>query len=152
MTGDGAMRPSIILTVLTTGMLLSPPAPAQTPVDTAGAVQAADSAARAWLAIVDQGRYLESWDQGALALQLAVTRQRWEEALKQARGPQGPFAGRERISARYATEIPNAPPGRYVLLQYRTEAAGGHVAETVVPMWERERGWRVSGYFIRPDQ
>jgi hypothetical protein len=37
--------------------------------------------------------------------------------------------------ARYTTEPPNAPPGKYVLLQYSTKVSGGRqVVETVVPV------------------
>ena len=125
----------------------------QTPVDTAATVAAAEQAAQAWLAIVDKGDIARSWDEGALAFQLAVTQEKWEQAVKSARGPFEPFGSRRRIMARYTTEPPNAPPGKYVLLQYNTNVSGGrHVVETVVPMLDGKRGWRVSGYWVRLDQ
>jgi uncharacterized protein DUF4019 len=55
--------------------------------------------------------------------------------------------------ARYTTDLPNAPRGQYVLFQYETNVSGGRqVVETVIPVLEGKRGWRVSGYFIRPDE
>jgi len=125
----------------------------QTPVDTAATVAAAEQAAQAWLAIVDKGDIAKSWDEAAVAFQLAVTQEKWEQAVQSARGPLGPFGARRRIMARYTTEPPNAPPGKYVLLQYNTNISGGrHVVETVVPVLDGKRGWRVSGYWVRLDQ
>jgi len=125
----------------------------QTPVDTAATVAAAEQAAQAWLAIVDKGDIAKSWDEGAVAFQLAVTQEKWEQAVKSARGPFEPFGERRRIMARYTTEPPNAPPGKYVLLQYNTNVSRGrHVVETVVPVLDAKRGWRVSGYWVRLEQ
>lgn len=126
---------------------------AQTPVDTAAALRAADMAAVAWLALVDKGQVAQSWEGAALSFQVAVTKEKWAEAVKSARGSLEPFGARRQIMARFRTDLPNAPPGQYVLLQYRTSGSGGQqVVETVVPTLDGKRGWRVSGYFVRLDQ
>ena len=125
----------------------------QTPVDTAATLRTADAAAHTWLALVDKGEIAKGWDEGALVLQLAVTKTKWEQLVRGARAPFEPFGERHQIMARYTTDPPNAPPGQYVLLQYETEVAGGrHVVETVVPTLDGKRGWRVSGYYVRPEQ
>lgn len=125
----------------------------QTPLDTAATLRTADSAAHTWLALVDKGEITESWDEGALVFQLAVTKTKWEQLVRGARAPFEPFGARRRIMARYTTDPPNAPPGQYVLLQYETDVSGGrHVVETVVPTLDGKRGWRVSGYYVRAEQ
>lgn len=119
--------------------------------DEAAAIAAAEDAALAWLALVDAGDYEASWEQAAPALRDAVTTQQWIAALGQAHGSLAPFGERERISAQYTTELPNAPEGEYVVLQYRTGVAGDRtVVETVVPM-NIDGEWMVSGYFVRPE-
>ncbi len=134
-------------------VLLSLPLGGQARVDTAVTVRTADTAAHAWLALIDKGEIAKSWDEAALSFQLAVTKAKWEQAVKSARGPFEPFGARRQIMARYTTELPNAPPGQYVLLQYDTDVSGGRqVVETVVPVLEGKRGWRVSGYFVRLEQ
>ena len=134
-------------------VLLSSPLGGQARVDTAVTVRTADTAAHAWLALIDKGEIAKSWDEAALSFQLAVTKAKWEQAVKSARGPFEPFGARRQIMARYTTELPNAPPGQYVLLQYDTDVSGGRqVVETVVPVLEGKRGWRVSGYFVRLEQ
>jgi len=120
-------------------------------VDEAAAVEAASAAALQWLAIVDGGDYEASWEAAAPALKDALAATQWAAALGQARGPLEPFGDRERISARYTTELPNAPAGEYVVLQYRTAVSGDRtVVETVVPM-KVDGAWKVSGYFVRPE-
>ncbi len=134
-------------------VLLSSPLGGQARVDTAVTVRTADTAAHAWLTLIDKGEIAKSWDEAALSFQLAVTKAKWEQAVKSARGPFEPFGARRQIMARYTTELPNAPPGQYVLLQYDTDVSGGRqVVETVVPVLEGKRGWRVSGYFVRLEQ
>jgi hypothetical protein len=148
------IRPSLRLLFVACALaiLLSPALPGQSPVDTAAALRAADAAAHAWLAIVDQEKIAESWDEAALVFQLSVTKSKWVEAVKKARGPFEPFGARHQIMARYRTDLPNAPPGQYVLLQYETTVSGDRqVVETVVPVLDGKRGWRVSGYFVRPE-
>ena len=125
----------------------------QTPVDTVAAVRAAQAATQHWLALVDSGHIAESWEQAATVLQLALTRIAWEQAVKGARAPFEPFAVRRQIMAVYVTDPLNAPPGQYVLFQYQTAVSGGRqVIELVYPTFDGERGWRVSGYFVRPDE
>jgi len=125
----------------------------QTAVDTAATLRTADTAAHTWLALVDKGEIARSWEEGALVLQLGVTKTKWEQLVRSARAPFEPFGARHQIMARYTTDPPNAPPGQYVLLQYQTDVSGGRqVVETVVPTLDGKRGWRVSGYFVRLEQ
>ena len=146
-----SLRTALVASTL--AALLSSALAGQAPVDTAATVAAAERAAQVWLAIVDKGDIAKSWDETALAFQLAITEAKWEQAVKGARGPFEPFGARRRIMARYTTEPPNAPPGHYVLLQYNTNVSGGrHVVETVVPVLDGKRGWRVAGYFVRLEQ
>jgi Protein of unknown function (DUF4019) len=128
----------------------SGPVAAQETGDTA-AVQAATSAASVWLVLVDQGKYDQSWEAAAPAFRAAVTKTAWALALTKARGPLEPFGGRTLLGAKYVESLPNAPPGPYVVIQFRTNVAGGReVVETVTPMRTPDGSWKVSGYFVRP--
>ena len=128
--------------------------PAQAQIrDSAGAaVTAAQVAARSWLSLVDSARYGESWDSAASVFRDAVTRPSWEAAAKQARTPFEPFGPRTLLAASFQTKLPNAPPGKYVVLRYQTRVRGDKtVVETVTPMVDEDGVWRVSGYYIRPE-
>jgi hypothetical protein len=75
--------------------------------------------------LVDQGKYEQSWDAAAPAFQAAITKLAWIQALTQARGPFEPFGTRTLLGTKYAATLPNAPPGPYVVIQYRAKVAGG---------------------------
>jgi len=127
--------------------VFGPAAGAQQPDASAPARQAAE----AWLAVVDSGRYADSWAQAAEAFRGAVSQAAWDSTTRVHRTPLGAVTSRELLGAQPMTNPPGAPPGEYVLLQFRTRFAGRELpaVETVVPMKEKDGPWRVSGYFIR---
>ena len=108
----------------------------------------AQSAAVAWLLVVDAGHYGQSWDEAAAFFQKALTRPDWEKALVAARSPLGPALSRKVRAVTYTRNLPNAPEGEYVVIQYDTHFENRGAIETVVPMREKD-GWKVSGYFVR---
>jgi hypothetical protein len=126
-------------------VVVARPLAAQTP------EAAAQRAAESWLALVDSARYGESWTQAAAAFRTAVSQGGWDSTMTRVRGPLGAARTRQLLGAQYSTSLPNAPPGEYVLLQFRTVFAGRETpaVETVVPMKDPDGTWRVSGYFIR---
>ena len=123
----------------------------QAATDTAAARVVAERAARDWLAVVDSGRYAESWTQASTVFRAAVTQPDWERTVGIARGPFEPFGARHLLGARYFTQLPGAPPGEYVVLQFSTAVGGGRqVIEMITPMKEADGTWRVSGYYVHP--
>lgn len=81
----------------------------------------------------------------------SVTKPAWKDAVLQARGPFEPFGARKLLNAVFRRQLPNAPPGEYVVLQYETRVQGNRtVVETVTPMRDPDGRWRVSGYYVRP--
>jgi len=114
--------------------------------DTAPAMQVAES----WLSYVDSGRYAESWDDSAAYLREAVPKTQWETTLAQVRGPLGVAIARKVRSAIYTRNLPGAPPGEYVVIQYDTRfEQRPQSVETVTPMREKNGAWKVAGYHIR---
>ena len=107
-------------------------------------------AARTWLALVDQGQYGEAWDQSAQYLKGAVSKDQFVQSLTGARKPLGKLIAREVKSKEYRTTLPGAPDGEYVVIQFKTSLENKKVAiETVTPMLDKDKTWRVSGYYIR---
>jgi len=114
------------------------------------AVQRAQTAAEAWLTLVDQSQYEQSWDQAAKLFKGAVTREKWAEAAKGVREPLGKLVARRLSTAKYAESLPGAPDGKYVIIQYDTSFESKKSAvETVTPMLDPDGAWRVSGYFVK---
>jgi hypothetical protein len=112
--------------------------------------EAAKTSAESWLALVDQQKYAESWDQAAKLFKGAVTKEQWERAAAGARGPLGKLISRKIKSSQYTEKLPGAPDGRYVVIQYDAVfEKKSQAVETITPMADPDGTWRVSGYFIR---
>ena len=112
-------------------------------------IRDADEAAGKWLALIDGRQYLDSWDQAASLFKQQVSADNWLQSISAARQPLGAMISRKLISATYATSLPGAPDGEYVVLQYQTTFRYKKSAvETVTPMLDNKR-WRVSGYYVR---
>jgi hypothetical protein len=110
----------------------------------------AGAAARAWLDLVDGGRYAAGWDAAAPAFKGMVTRDEWERAVHSVREPLGRCLSRTLRSHKLVDSLPGAPKGPFVVLQFESgfEHKEGAV-ETVTPALGDDDFWRVTGYFIR---
>ncbi len=110
----------------------------------------AQPVAESWLKLVDEGKYEDSWDRSARLFKGAVTREQWRQAASGARAPLGKLVSRKLKSRKYAEQLPGAPDGKYVIIQYDSVFEHKRSAvETVTPMVDVDGMWRVSGYFVR---
>jgi hypothetical protein len=111
---------------------------------------AAVNASKAWLKLVDEGKYSESWDKAAQYFKNAVTKEQWKTSLESVRSPLGKVQSRNLKSKNYTKTLPGAPDGEYVVIQYETSFQNKqHAIETVTPMLDKDGKWRVSGYYIK---
>jgi len=80
----------------------------------------------------------------------AVSQSQLAQSFAAARGSFGALASRKLKSARYATSLPGAPDGRYVVLRFEASFENKKTAiETVTPTMDRDGAWRVSGYYVK---
>ena len=90
--------------------------------------QLAQQSSESWLALVDSGKYAESWQECAQIFQAAVTKEQWPSALRATRDPLGKLLSRKLKGATYTKTLPGAPDGEYVVIsvrkQFRTQASG----------------------------
>lgn len=130
----------------------APKAPTPTPTPAPPTQQQiAQRAAEAWLVGADAGQYGESWDAAAELFKKAVTRQQWTDALTQVRAPLGALRSRKFRASQFVTDLPNAPTGEYVVIEYDSQFANGAaMIERITPAKDPDGTWRVSGYFILP--
>ncbi len=106
-------------------------------------------AAGAWLAVVDSGKYADSWQQASPAFQKVETQAAWEQALQTVRTPLGKLLKRELADANYSTTLPGAPDGQYWVLHENTSFEHKAAAVETVVLTATDNGWKVVGYFIR---
>jgi len=119
-------------------------------IDENAAVGEASAAAEAWLAHVDAGEVEASWEATSSLFREVVDLPHWRESFEKVRSIFGRTLHRELGEVRYATTVPGAPDGEYVISEYAAELERKKEAvETVVAMREADGGWRVGGYFVR---
>jgi len=132
----------------TTGQLLTH-AGAEVVADVQGALTAV-TAAQKWLVRIDAGEYSESWKEASVIFQGGVTEPAWENSMNTFRKPLGVVVSRQLRSSQVLTELPGAPDGQYVVMQFDTSFANKKSAvETVTFDLESDEQWKSSGYFIK---
>ena len=108
------------------------------------------AAAEKRLILIDGGRYAESWKEAAEYFRGAVKQEQWEQSLIAVRKHLGKLISRKVKNKSYTTSLPGAPDGEYVVIQFDTSFENKKsTIETVTPMMDKDRKWRVSGYFIK---
>lgn len=112
--------------------------------------QAAQAAAEHWLALLDGGQYAGSWQEAAASFKKAVNQKKWKQSMQPIRDPLGKVGARKLKAAEYTNDLPGAPEGEYVRVQFETEFANRKSAvETVTTVKEKDDRWRVSAYVVR---
>jgi len=123
---------------------------AQVPLADQAKEKAAVDASKAWLKLVDEGKYAESWNEAAQYFKNAVNKEQWKASLEAVRTPLGKVMSRKLKSKQYTKTLPGAPDGEYVVIQYETSFKNKKNAiETITPMMDKDGKWRVSGYYIK---
>jgi hypothetical protein len=106
--------------------------------------------AKAWLKLVDAADATGSWKAAGESFRAAVTPDDWSAQLREARGPIDPVTSRTLAVEQQLTELPDAPPGQYVVQQYHSIYSNVNaVVETLTLHQGADGTWRVIGYFIR---
>jgi DNA-binding CsgD family transcriptional regulator len=153
--GRPSRRPWIIIGVLLMTLILgllalaALPQAASGPAPTAAASPApahsevADTA-RQWLALLDQGRWDDSYRATGASFQKANTVQVWTDVSLQARAPLGAMISRTFVSHE---NLP-APPHGYEVVKFRTSYANKAEAIETVTLDREDGAWRVVGVTI----
>ena len=114
------------------------------------AVDQAIKTAESWLKLVEEGSYRASWDQASTLFRNAVAEEQWDRQVGAVRQPLGAMRSRKLKAAKYASSLPGAPDGQYVVIQCDTSFENKKSAvETVTPMMDKDGQWHVSGYYIK---
>ena len=115
-----------------------------------GKIKSAQDTAAEWLKLIDDEKYEESWENAAALFKKAVSVEIWRQKMEASIQPLGKVLSRNIKSSKYATELPGAPDGEYVVIQFSSSFENKKTAvETVTPMLDADGIWRVSGYYIR---
>jgi hypothetical protein len=111
---------------------------------------AVQTAARAWLALIDKGDAQGTWNAAGKKFQSALSAAAWADELKKAQDQMGKPTRRTIGPTRFESSFPGLPNGEYAQILFRTSFAkkqdGG---EQLTLEREADGQWRVVGYFPR---
>ncbi|WP_404335351.1 DUF4019 domain-containing protein [Sphingomonas sp. MMS12-HWE2-04] len=151
----GMLIMSLLIATLATVALHAPSAPPAPTMQAPAAIPSAEAnpagldAAKAWVALVDQGNWHESWQTAAATFRGQVSDAGWAEMITPVRKPLGAAVVRKFASVVKTKTLPGAPEGDYEVLKFQTNfAQRSGSTETIIVVREAS-AWRVAGYFIR---
>ena len=134
------------IAMLAFALALCPAAWAQEDIDVKPAMAAAES----WLAMLDSGRYAESWEAAASIFRDETPKVKWETTVEGTRAPLGVVIARKLRSANYSRGLGSLPDGHFFVIQYDTRFENRPLStEVVTPMRGADGVWKVSAYILR---
>ncbi|MGH1358644.1 MAG: DUF4019 domain-containing protein [Burkholderiaceae bacterium] len=105
--------------------------------------------ARAWLAFSDAGKFEASWQATATHFRSQLTQADWVSRLNAARSPLGPASSRVLKSSQTVTDLPDGPPGEYVVMEFETVFSSGAAhGERITTIKDNDGVLRVVGYYL----
>ncbi len=104
-------------------------------------------AAEAFLSLIDQGNYEDSWSEASTWLRDNVDAKQWAEHAGSYRKPLGNVDHREFSSIELEDSLEDMPPGKYAFVYFDTSLAdNGSASEMVGLVLDSDSTWRVIGY------
>ncbi len=108
------------------------------------------NSAQSWLELVDNRKFLDSWDKTTKYFKSVVSEKKFKKDTSALRIPLGKVITRKLISASSKSTLPGAPTGKYVIIKYNTSFKNKKLAiETIILKLAKNNTWEVDGYFIR---
>lgn len=112
-----------------------------------GTNESPQSAAEAFLTLIDQDNYQESWTEASAWLRKNVDAAQWAEHAGRSRQPLGIVTSREFKSVEFEDSLEDMPAGKYAFVFFSTTLSNDRsVSEMVGLMLEDDSSWRVIGY------
>jgi hypothetical protein len=111
--------------------------------------KAGQSAAQAWLLLLDRKDWGTAWDASSAVFRQNVPLGNWMDTVPKVRAPFGALVEREPGVPFYKKTLPGRPEGDYVTVVFLSKFANQQVEETVTTVRESDGRWRVTGYSPR---
>lgn len=120
-----------------------------TPVEEQDLILATQTAEQ-WLALLDQGKFAESWTYTSRYFQTNMPQEKWVQTLTAAQQKLGKASNRQITGREGRENIPGAPPGQYILVGYATDFEHQPGLLETVTFIREDDGWKVVGYSASP--
>ena len=114
-----------------------------------GTLEQTQPVAAEFLALIDGGKYAESWQSSAPLVRDKVTQQEWIEKLDKARSRSGDLIQRVQKSTRSATVLKDSPEGEYIILSYESDFQRAEDVSEYVTVMRDGDNWKVASYSMQ---
>jgi hypothetical protein len=112
--------------------------------------KAGQTAAHAWLLLLDRKDWGTAWDASSQVFRQSVPLPAWMEGIPKLREPFGAFIERQPLEATYKKTLQGRPDGDYVTVRFASRFANkADVEEAVTTVRDPDGRWRVTGYTAR---
>jgi hypothetical protein len=109
--------------------------------------KAGQTAAHAWLLLLDRRDWGSAWDASSTVFRQTVPLPSWMDNIPKVRTPFGNLVEREPAEAVYKTTLAGRPDGDYVSVMFVSKFdKKPNILETVTTVREPDGRWRVTGY------
>jgi hypothetical protein len=103
----------------------------------------------AWLRLIDNGKYADSWKEASTYFRSRVPEKNWVTMVQGARSPLGARISRKLQNITFTKTLPGAPDGSYAVMVFQTSFQNkGSAAEQLTVVADGDQ-WRAAGYFIK---
>jgi hypothetical protein len=106
--------------------------------------------AEQWLALIDQGKFADTWTNTSRYFQTNMPQDRWVQTLTAAQQKLGKATNRQMTGREARTDIPGAPAGQYILVGYATDFEKQPGLLETVTFINEDGAWKVIGYSAAP--
>jgi hypothetical protein len=106
--------------------------------------------AEQWLALMDQGKFAETWTPASKYFQANMPQDKWVQVLTSAQQTLGKAVNRKLTGREGRTNIPGAPAGQYILVGYATDFERKPGLLETVTFIQEDGAWKVVGYSAAP--
>jgi hypothetical protein len=107
------------------------------------------SASKIWLAVIDGGKYADSWKEASDLFHQGVSQERWVKMVAGVREKLGPLQSRVYESAELTKSLPGVPDGDYAIVSFKAVFDNKADATEVITLIHEKGHWKAGGYFIR---
>ena len=99
-----------------------------------------------WLALLDDQKYEESWDQSSSQFRDQVNKDQWVAVLKRAREPMGAKVSRATARVDFVKTLRGAPDGDYAIIHYTTSFQNKNDVTERVTLVKEDGKWLAAAY------
>jgi hypothetical protein len=122
-------------------------ADASAPIDDPATEKAGETAAHAWLLLLDRKDWGTAWDASSRIFRQNVPLNSWMDRIPGVRDPLGPLVERQPLKPMYRKVLPGYPAGDYVTVEFASKFKNKPDAQEIVTTVRDSDGhWRVTGY------